>query len=221
MKVKQPVSFYANTEDNLHCFQAVLKMVLKYFLPDQDFSWPRLDKMTARKSNLWTWPTAGALSLYKLGFSIVDMSSFDASKFAKQGKEYLIEFSGSEIGTKQAQMSNLAQEKKLAREYVNTLGINTTTPTTSEIHHLINQGYLVTCNLNSKALYHKQGFAGHFIIILTINKDTITYHDPGLPPRPNHQADITNFTRAWEYAGKQSRNILAFKYPRPNFKNSN
>ena len=51
------VPFYTNTSDDTHCYQAGLKMILKYFIPDKDFSWEELDKFTAKVEDLWTWPT--------------------------------------------------------------------------------------------------------------------------------------------------------------------
>lgn len=42
----QNVPFYSNTPDDTHCFQAVLKMVLKYFQPEKYYSFEQLDKLS-------------------------------------------------------------------------------------------------------------------------------------------------------------------------------
>ena len=37
------VPFFPNTADNTHCLQAVLKMILKYFEPQKDYSFEELN----------------------------------------------------------------------------------------------------------------------------------------------------------------------------------
>lgn len=41
------VPFYPNTPDQTHCVQAGIKIVLKSFLPDRDFSMEELEKLTS------------------------------------------------------------------------------------------------------------------------------------------------------------------------------
>lgn len=92
MKNAKKVPFYSNTPDDTHCYQAALKMVLKFFLPNKDYSWQELEKLTAKEEGLWTWPTQGLMSLYKMGFKIIDIEDFDIQEFIKVRK-WLIEIS--------------------------------------------------------------------------------------------------------------------------------
>ena len=39
------IPFYPNP-DNTHCFQAVIKMILKYYFPKEEYSWKELEKLT-------------------------------------------------------------------------------------------------------------------------------------------------------------------------------
>ena len=82
------IPFYSNTEDDTHCFQAVIKMVLKFFWPDKEFTWAELDKITAKVEGLWTWQMAGLLWLDANGFEVKDIEAFDYDQFIKKGGDY-------------------------------------------------------------------------------------------------------------------------------------
>ena len=105
--MRQKVPFYSNTSDDMHCFQAVFRMVLKFFLPEKDLSWRELDKMTAKKKNLWTWPMQGLLNLKKMGFEIVQIEDFDYEKFSREGEKYLVKELGREVGEAQIKHSDI------------------------------------------------------------------------------------------------------------------
>ena len=64
------VQFFSNTSDGTHCFQAALKMILKYFLPNEEYPFGLLDEKTAKVNGLWTWLMAGLLWLKEKGFKI-------------------------------------------------------------------------------------------------------------------------------------------------------
>jgi hypothetical protein len=61
----QAVPFFANTPDDTHCFQAVIRGILKYFLPDRKFSWEELDRMSAQKPGMATWPQQMLINLLR------------------------------------------------------------------------------------------------------------------------------------------------------------
>ena len=61
------VPFCANTSDNLHCYQAVIKMILDYFLPNKKYSWKEIEKITGLRKGFWTWPLKAAIELKKIG----------------------------------------------------------------------------------------------------------------------------------------------------------
>jgi len=45
------IPFYPNP-DNTHCFQAVIKMILKYYFPKEEYSWKELEKLTGKKEGV-------------------------------------------------------------------------------------------------------------------------------------------------------------------------
>lgn len=207
------VPFYANTKDNTHCYQAALKSVLGYFLPNKKYTFKELDKFTAKKKGKWTWPTQALINLDKLGFDVIRKSTFDYEQFVKKGGQYLIKKYGKEVGEAQIKNSDIEQEKRLAKKYVSIFGNETGLPTFAELKKLLKKGYLIVVNVNyySLTVDSQKPYSGHFAVIFGIDNKSVYLHDPGLPPNPNAKIPLRNFVNAWEYPDKDSRNYQAFK----------
>jgi len=73
-------------------------MILKYFLPNEEYSFEELDEKTAKVKGLWMWLMVGLIWLDRKGFEIENVGIFDYQKFNKEGETYLIDFYGKEIG---------------------------------------------------------------------------------------------------------------------------
>lgn len=212
--VSYKVPFYSNTPDNTHCYQAALRMVLKYFLPDREYSWKELEKFTAKKEGLWTWPTQAHMNLINLGFDVIDMDDFDNKRFVKEGGKYLIEKFGEEVGGKQIARSDIEQERRLMKEYEKYKKHKIQFPEFEDIKHVLDEKYLIICNVNMYTLHGKPGYAGHFVVIYGYDENLLYLHDPGLPPTESMKVSYNEFQKAWDYPDKNARNITAFKYIR-------
>lgn len=92
--MKTAVPFFANTNDNTHCYQAIVKSVLKYYFPDKDYSWKALDTFTGKKPGMATWPTQSLLHFQSLGLNVNIKEMFDYQEFGLKGKEYLLRMYG-------------------------------------------------------------------------------------------------------------------------------
>ncbi|PIZ87365.1 hypothetical protein COX93_01395 [Candidatus Nomurabacteria bacterium CG_4_10_14_0_2_um_filter_30_12] len=68
---------FSNIREGIHYFQAVLKMVLKYFLSNKRYSFEELDKKTAKVKGLWMWLMASLIWLNRRGFEIKNIGMFD------------------------------------------------------------------------------------------------------------------------------------------------
>lgn len=205
------VGFYPNTSDDTHCFQAVLKMILKYFYPEEDYSWQELDRKTAKVESLWTWPMAGILWLKEKGLYIRLIDPFDYKKFVEIGGQYLIDEYGDEVGNEQIQHSDIEQERELTKQYIEKVGIEKRIPELIEIKDYLEAGYLVGCNVNSKKLNRQEGYVGHFVIVKGFDDNRLIIHDPGLPPLENRKVGFATFEKAWAYPNEKAKNIMAFK----------
>jgi len=203
------VPFYSNTPDDTHCFQAALKMVLKYFLPEKEYSWEELEKKTAKVEGLWTWTMAGILWLKESCFDVVNIEQMDYRRFASEGESYLIEFFGEDVGKEQIEHSDIPQEVEYARRFADISELRI--PYDSEIKSFLEQGYLVICNVNSHMLNDKEGYAGHFVVVKGYDDTGFILHDPGLPAFEKRHVRFDVFERAWAYPNETAKNIVAVR----------
>jgi hypothetical protein len=210
--MKHAVPFYANTPDDTHCYQAALRSVLKYFLPNNEYHWEELEEMTAKKANLWTWPTQGLITLHKIGFDIIDISDFDIEQFINTGEEYLLQEYGKEVADEQVKHSDIQQERALYKEFIQHIKFQKRIPKIEDLEYFVEKGYLIICNVNSKALNNQQGYVGHFVVIIGYDDNHLYLHDPGLPPLQDRKVTYEHFMKAWEYPNEKARNLTAVKY---------
>lgn len=211
MKVYKKIPFYSNTPDDTHCFQASLKMIIKYFWPSEDYSWEELERITAKVEGLGTWPTSGLIWLQEKGLKIKNIESFNYDKFIQLGGQYLIEEYGEEVGNWQIKASNIKQEIELAKIFIEVIDTEKKIPEIEDIQQLMLENYVIMANVNSMALDNANGYVGHFVIIKGFDEHGFIINDPGLPGREDHKVDFGLFEKAWAYPNEKAKNIMAFK----------
>ncbi len=207
---KQLVSFFGNP-DSTHCFQAVIKMALKYYFPTEDYSWEELVKLTGKKADKWTWRTRGLIELQKRGMEVVNWGNFDHRKFVESGADYLFSLYGPEKARIQIEHCDLDYEIENAKAMLDVVKTTFGLPTLEDIKHLLDCGYLVICNVNSKILNAQEGYSGHFILIYQIEGNHVVMHDPGPPHSPDRRVSYEDFMKAWEYPNEQAKNLIALR----------
>lgn len=207
------IPFYSNTADNTHCFQANIKMLLKYYFPEEEYGWTELEKITAKVEGLWTWPMAGLMWLAKeKGIEIKVIWKFDFEDFILNGGKYLIRKNGGKIGQSQIDHSDIKQEQSIAKDFIKKAIVVNRTASMEDIESLLDQNYLLIANIDLAVLNGGDIFAGHFILIYSYEKDSFIAHDPGLPAREARKINKTMFHNSWAYS-KDSESIMAFKKP--------
>jgi len=204
------VPFFSNTEDNKHCFQAALRMVLGYFRPDLRYNWDELDKITAHTAN-WTWPAAGLLHCVNLGLDVVVIDAFDFDRFIAEGYNYLVEWHGREVADAQRKNSNLDQEVEYIKTAKDKIRIENRIPERSDLAQIVDNDSVVICHLNAAALVAQPGYSGHFVVITGLEAKGVRLHDPGLPGLENMIVSWGRFARAWGYPEKKNRSIIGFR----------
>lgn len=191
------VPFFGNTRDNTHCYQATIRMVLKYFLPKKNFTWKELERMSAKKEGKWTWPTQMLINLQKMGFDLVVIDEFDFDKFIEKGEKFFFEIWSKEMAEAQIKNSDIKQERRLFKEYKKHIEVKKRKATLRDISNLLKKGYLVEAGVNSIALNGKKGYAGHSVLIYKIDAKNVYLHDPGLPPLPSRKISRNVFKKAF------------------------
>ncbi len=211
LNAMKKVPFFANLPDGTHCYQAALKMVLTAFTK-KDWSFELLDRLTGKLEGKWTWPTQSFIWMLENGFEIKLIEEFSYEVFAERGKDYLAEKCGSEVANAQEANSDLAREQQLAAEFIQKGGrVDHRIPTFNDLKNLLNEGYLIICNINANLLYGHAGYSGHFVLPIEITDQEIILHDPGLPPAPSTRVSLDIFEKAWGYPTEREKNILGIK----------
>lgn len=206
------VPFYANTPDDTHCFQASFRMILKYFLPERDFSWEELEKMSAKQPGLSTWPQQMLLNLHHMDFDIVMIEGFDGPAFAREGAGYLKRTFGEKVAEWQIMNSDIPAEQEIYKRLLSTnVKIEVRQPDLDEFKTFLDDGYLITCTVNSRRLNHRTGYVGHSVVVYAIDAATVTFHDPGSPAHEARQVTRDEFIQAWADPNDNARGLIAVK----------
>lgn len=208
------IPFYKNTKDGLHCFQACLKSVLKFYFPKENYSFKYLDKVTFHKKGKGTWVSSALIFLAKKGFDVINIEIFDYRKFAKLGEKYLETLWTDEVFQEQKRFSNFKNEQKLAKSLVlnKKIQLETRPATFKDIKLLFEEGYILLCTINPYILKGKKGYYSHLVLITDIKKDFIVFHDPGPPSFKNKKISTKLFTKAMNYPSKRSASLIAVKF---------
>ena len=208
------VPFFANLPDDLYCFEASIRMILKYFQPEKEYSWEEIRKITGKKEGLWTWPQHAMVELLARGFDVINVEDFDFRAFIKNPQEFLKLQYGEDGAREQVAHSDIEAEKRYAQELLQHGKQEMRIPDFSDIRSFLGKGFLVVCLINAKALNGQEGYVGHFVVVFACNDEMIAFHDPGLPPTPNRTVVLKDSKKAWAYPTEKAKGIIAIKYGR-------
>lgn len=210
--MKKHIPFYANPDDT-QCYQAALRTILKYYMPDKEFSWQELQKLTDKQEGYWTWPQRGVINLHKMGFEIIEIDTFDTKRFIEEGKGYLVEKFGKDVAKESVDHTkDLKHEQETCKEYLGLKIKHKRLPDLSDIKKYLDNGYLVGVNINSRILNSREGYSGHFVVVYEYDDENLYLQDPGPPPTANRKVPYDLFTKAWEYPNEQMKNLTAFRF---------
>jgi len=206
------VQFYPNDQTNLHCVQATFRMILSKLLPDRQFSMEDLIKISAVVDGKATWPSRMLVELDNLGLDVVMVEGFNAQRFINEGADYLRDEFGAETAAWQIEHSNIEKERRDYEELlVSDVKVENRIPKMDDIKNYLDNGYMVKATVNSKKLAGKDGYTGHSVLVLAIDGDEVTLHNPGLPPIPNQHVSLGTFEASWSSPNDQAREIIAVR----------
>jgi hypothetical protein len=209
---KLDVPFIANTSDNLHCFQAALSMVVKYFYPVNNYTFDELDRFTEKLEGKSTWPQAGLIWMNENGFEVKNIEVFDYEEFIKTGADYLYKLYGKEAGDYQTKTSDIPKEQKKSQEFIKEIKTEFRVPQANDLISLLKDGYLPICLVNAFGFTRdKKGYSGHMVVIIGYDEKGFYIHDPGLPPLKERYVTFDVFERAWADPDEKAQNVMAFR----------
>jgi hypothetical protein len=205
------VPFFANTADDTHCVQASFRIMLKYFIPEWEFSYEQLDIMSQKQPGKGTWWPPMLMELQKMGLMVKNIEGFDYQRLYKEGDAYINSIYPKETAEYYLKCSNINEIKPLIPEFMKKIKNETRPATMGDIDNLLADGWLVGVDLNSRALNDRPGYVGHMVVIFDADKNNFWLHDPGLKPMPNRKVRRQKFWAAWAWAGSENVGLTAVK----------
>lgn len=212
MNFKLDIPHFESPDDN-HCFQACLKMILKYLISEKNFSFKKLDEISKHIPNKWTWQGASLLYLADLGFQVVNIENLDYELFAKKDGEYLKTIWTPEVFEAQSKFSDLEQEQIIAQKLIINEKIKLINKDISldDIIDLINNDYVVMVSINPYVIRKEKGYSSHMVVIDGIEENYIIWHDPGPPGEKSKKTDFYLFEKSITKPEKEDGNIIGVK----------
>jgi hypothetical protein len=209
----QKVPFFANTPDDTHCVQAAFKMMLKYFMPERDFSFNQLDKLSRKEPSKGTWWLPLLLELSKLEISVKDIEPFNYTRFYKEGDTYVKSFYPPQAANYHLNQTNLRSIKPLIPEFLKNVDLETRSASLDDIQKMLASGWLIAAAVNSRVLNNTPGFSGHVMVVYDFDAKSGQFllHDPGLPAHESRPVAREKFEAALFSAGPQTAAVAALK----------
>lgn len=203
---------YFKQPDNSHCFQACLKMTLKYFFPEKDFTWEELDKMSNKPKDKWTWICAAFVKLKKMGLKVKVCGNLDYYEFSKRGADYIREFFSKEVAERNIEMSDIGAAAEDAKKMVKEGIYEKADIKFEDIENWFKDGYFIITSINSMVLNNKEGYSGHAVVLTGLDDDYVFIHDPGMIyGSANRKVKKDTFLKALFYSGKNKEVCLIKK----------
>lgn len=212
--MEKNVDFVPNTDDNTHCLQASVKMTLRFFDSNFDRDLDFFDAYTGKSEKFaYTWPLRTALNAALDGFHVVYIDELNLEALSKDPYQTLLEAYGEEIASDQCKNSDMVSVVSDAKELLlsRNVEIQFRVPNTDDLRRLLDDGYLLILNVNSRAMRGAEGYMGHFITVYGYDENRFSIHNPGLPPEKNVRVSDADLNRGWSYPSEKYRNILALK----------
>ena len=205
------VKFFPNSKNNLRCGQACMQMILDYYYPKKSFSKKKLNELLKIKNKkMYSFPEMQVAVLSKLDIDSKYYTTADDDRYYKKGKEYLLNIYPKNVAEKIWKMSNFNLSKPFFKKAQKEGRYIHKKLSFKEIEDFFEKKYLVSPVINLKTLENKKGYVGHSILITDINKEFITFHDPGLPPIENNKIKRKDFIKSWKSSGTSNTVVIVF-----------
>ncbi|MFO0920240.1 MAG: hypothetical protein U0451_01050 [Candidatus Saccharimonadales bacterium] len=200
------VPFYAafptpGHPEGVHCVETSLKMILKYFEPNRDYSIEELENITGKQPEKGSWSFQWSIWFVNHGYTVKHYSTFDFKAFMEQGINYIRQEYGNEVADWQEQNSDVEFARSQTKEYLDKVEIITKKLTIDDIRKEHGPHSLVKPMVNSRVLNNKEGYAGHSVVVLDVDDQNIWFHDPGLPAFENRKVSHRLFQEAMDSFG--------------------
>jgi hypothetical protein len=198
--MKKEPPFVQNSDDNMHCVNAVFRMVYKYYF-DEDFTWEEIDKLTKAIPGKTTWTFIGEMEFAKRGLKVKNIEPISYWQLYREGVNYLKKKVGKQVADYYFKKSNIAKVIKYIPQYLHWVKHETRRASIKEIIKLLKNGCLIEAEINSRILNHEPGFGLHFVLLYDFDGKNIILHDPGPPPIKARKVTLEEFDKCFNFKG--------------------
>jgi hypothetical protein len=203
--------------DNLHCLQVCFAMVYNTLLDDA-ITLADAERLTGYIKDKATWQFQALDSFAERGLEVLSIDRFDLHAFAKEPEATIRRFyTDPKVVEFILAASDCQQEVKVLTQSLTrpNFFVETRIATLADIERLITDDWCVICNVNSAALKGDfENYAGHFVIVESLDEKEAVIHNPGLPPIFNQRIAREVFDKAWNYPDETMATIYAARVAR-------
>lgn len=180
------------------CALACYTMVAKYFFPEATFN--QIAKISDWRKGYVVWAFKFWLWIMNKGIKVTDYDKLSLKAWAKEGlkglKRTVPEKEFNYYLKNSYDLEGLTADIPLVVNHPN-FTHKRQNPTVADLNKAVKEQKICEVVLDSHTLDNIDGFSLHRVVVLDINKDTVTFHDPRLKPRPYRKEDISHFKKAW------------------------
>lgn len=211
--LRHPYQFIPNSSDDLHCFQAALRMTWEGLLGDT-LDEDEIDELTRFRPGEQSWPFAGMLAAAEAGVTVVNIEDFDPVGFATNPREELLRTSGgdSKIVDHVFRVSDVPAQQAIVESCLahSNITFEQRIPAVYDLTRFAAEpGVGVICNVNYRRLAGRDGYNGHFMLVESgACEGEFCVQDPGSPPLENHRVTVEQFVDAWTSPYPKLANLL-------------
>lgn len=192
--------FVENSPDNVHCVNAVFRMLLLYF-KHEDMSWEEIDRATFASPGKGTWTIGGDLLLAKRGVKVTNIEPVDYRALKKEGAPYLDHAFGAEVAEYYKTKSNILDILDHIDEFLSLVAHETRRVSLKDIFGALESGSIVGVTVNTALLNKSKGFSLHYVLVYDYDGTRFHLHDPGLPPHPSRTITKEKFWECFAFPG--------------------
>ncbi len=192
--------FIPNSADDLHCVGAVFRMLFLHYL-GRRMTWSETDRLLKSVPGKGTWTVAGDIALSRAGITVRNVEPVYYERLAREGTAYLDRVFGAETAAYYRNRSNIETVLPDIPEFLSAVSHETRRTGIAEISDEVNGGALAGVTVNSSVLNGTGGFSLHYVLVYAADANTLTLHDPGLPPVPSRTVTTEAFDKSFNYPG--------------------
>ena len=194
--------------DGGRCGQACALMALAYFFPNKKFTFEQIDQMVGRNEGMWISPLQSAVALDQLGLEAKVFSSAGITEGRQAVIDSFKRMFGPDFGSLMSKVdldvwerfAAIARKEGLFEIRENSCG---------DLKNYFDQGCLAIPKVDHNILLDGEGgFRGHFVLIVDMDDQTVTVHDPTDGPALKYPVEI--FNRAYTVPGANDDVLVVY-----------